>query len=179
MGNYVLSESSIFAKQRYVFSDSTDTALRNASISFELGLTPMNYENVTLKAHIILATSQQLQEIESELNSGSSINELVMKQFEYYKELTINGSTPFYFNDTHQVDVAGVYYTLFIYERSEESSRRSLRVHDHLEDTAYIIKERSFIKDPIQNEFAKEQHLVVTGNIVYKNSYGFLSGDIA
>ena len=58
MGNYVLSESSIFAKQRYVFSDSTDTALRNASISFELGLTPMNYENVTLKAHIILATSQ-------------------------------------------------------------------------------------------------------------------------
>ena len=106
------------------------------------------------------------------------------------------------FNETISVSAEGVYYTMFLYEVVTEEKldheteydsgarnggdtdssgrRRQLRLRDPVlrPASANAIKWKSRLHDPYEHDYKHEKHVIVTGQIVFKNSDGFLSADL-
>jgi len=74
-----------------------------------------------------------------------------------------------------------IYRGLTDHAIDQSEDRRNLKIHDHVLDNKrdHPTKQKKIFNDPYEWDYQHEEHLVVTGTLLLKNTDGFLSADLS
>ena len=133
--NFKIAEKVIQTKNRFVFTDSSDEELKNATVKFDMTFSPKNYDSKDgwggLKMYVMVVKSEAASLIYDAVNGNLKRNpnvkiDYVLKPFRtmisYYKPITMSYLRGTTLKESVKIKEEGVYYTLFLYENSGASN---------------------------------------------------------